>query len=134
MIINLKKIDRHLGKRNFEMEHIPTILPLIAQIAFMTSFDLQNAYFSLSIVKHHRKYLRFAWRKTLYEFHCLCFGLSLASFYFTMAMKPVFSHLQCEGIHCTHCRDDSLYIGQSAKQLQTDTASAKALLQGLGLL
>ena len=134
MIINLKKLNRHLGKWHYKMEHIPTILPLIAQNAFMTSFDLQDAYFSLSIVKHHYKYLRFAWCSTLYEFNCLCFGLSLASFYFTKAMKPVFSHLQCEGIHCTHCRDDSLYIGQSAKQLQTDTARAKALLQSLGLL
>ena len=93
-IINLKKLNRHLEKRHFKMEHIPTILPLIQRNAFMTSIDLQDAYFSLPIMKRHRKYLRFIWRNTLYEFQCLCFGLSLAPFYFTKAMKPVFSQLR----------------------------------------
>ena len=114
------------------MEHIPTILPLITRNAFMTSIDLQDAYFSLPIVKRHRKYLRFTWRSTLFEFQCLCFGLSLAPFYFTKAMKPVFSQLRREGIHCTHYIDDSLYISPSARQLQTDTTRAKILLQSLG--
>ena len=114
------------------MEHIPTILPLIQRNAFMTSIDLQDAYFSLPIMKRHRKYLRFIWRNTLYEFQCLCFGLSLAPFYFTKAMKPVFSQLRREGIHCTHYIDDSLYISPLAKQLQKDTSRARALLQSLG--
>ena len=114
------------------MEHIPTILPLIKRNAYMTSIDLKDAYFSLPIVKRHRKYLRFTWQKTLYEFQCLCFGLSLAPFYFTKAMKPVFSQLRREGIHCTHYIDDSLYISPSERQLQKDTARARDLLQSLG--
>ena len=131
-IINLKKLNRHLAKRHFKMEHIPTILPLIKRNAFMTSIDLQDAYFSVPIVKRHRKYLRFMWRETLYEFQCLCFGLSLAPFYFTKAMKPIFSQLRREGIHCTHYIDDSLYINTSKEQLERDTARAKDLLQSLG--
>ena len=114
------------------MEHIPTILPLIKRNAYMTSIDLKDAYFSLPIVKRHRKYLRFTWQKTLYEFQCLCFGLSLAPFYFTKAMKPVFSQVRHEGIHCTHYIDDSLYISPSERQLQKDTAQARDLLQSLG--
>ena len=90
------------------MEHVPTILPLIKRNAFMTPIDLQDAYFSLPIVKRHRKYLRFIWRNTLYEFQCLCFGLGLAPFNFTKAMKPIFSQLRREGIDCTHYIDDSL--------------------------
>ena len=50
-IINLKRLNRHLKKRHFKMEHVPTILPLIKQNAFMTSIDLQDAYFSLPIAK-----------------------------------------------------------------------------------
>ena len=114
------------------MEHIPTILPLIKQNAYMTSIDLKDAYFSLPIVKRHCKYLWFTWQKTLYEFQCLCFGLSLAPFSFTKAMKPVFSQLRREGIHCIHYIDDSLYISSSERQLQKDTARARDLLQSLG--
>ena len=131
-IINLEKLNWHLAKRHFKMEHIPTILPLIKRNAFMTSIDLQDAYFSVPSVKHHHKYLHFMWRETLYEFQCLCFGLSLAPFYFTKAMKLTFSKLQREGIHCTHYIDDSLYINTSKEQLERDTARAKDLLQSLG--
>ena len=131
-IINLKRLNRHLKKRHFKMEHVPTILPLIKRNAFMTSIDLQDAYFSLPIAKRHRKYLRFIWRGTLYEFQCLCFGLSLAPFYFTKAMKPIFPQLRREGIHCGHYIDDSLYINTSRKQLERHTARAKELLQSLG--
>ena len=129
MIINLKKLNRHLVKRHFKMEHIRTILPLIKRNAFMTSIDLQDAYFSLSIVKRHRKYLRLKWRETLYEFQCLSFGLSLAPFHFTKVMKPIFSQLRHEGIHYTYYIDDSLYSNTSKEQLERDTARAKDLLQ-----
>ena len=114
------------------MEHVPTILPLNKQNAFMTSIDLQDDYFSLPIAKRHRKYICFIWRGPLYEFQCLCFGLGLAPLYFTKAMKPIVSQLRREGIHCTNYVDDSLYINTSKKQLERHTARAKELLQGLG--
>ena len=61
----------------------------------MISIDLTDAYFSLPIAKRSRKFLRFQWRDMLLEFQCLCFGLSLAPYFFTKVMKPVFSRLEC---------------------------------------
>ena len=43
-IINLKKLNRHLGKRHLKMEHIPTIMLLVKHNAFMTSIDLQDTF------------------------------------------------------------------------------------------
>ena len=93
-IINLKRLNHYLEKIHFKMEHIMTILPLIKQGMFMTSLDLKDAYFSLPIAKRYKKYLRFIWKGQLYEYQCLCFGLSLAPFYFMKVMKPIFSQLR----------------------------------------
>ena len=114
------------------MEHIMTILPLIKQGMYMTSLDLKDAYFSIPIANRYKKYLRFIWNGQLYEYQCLCFGLSLAPFYFTKVMKPVFSQLRREGISCTYYIDDSLYLNHSANKAETDTRRAMTLLHSLG--
>ena len=133
-IINLKRLNKHLEKIHFKMEHIMTILPLIKQGIFMTSLDLKDAYFSLPIAKQYKKYLRFIWKDQLYEYQCLCFGLNLAPFYFTKVMKPIFSQLRHEGINCTYYIDDSLYLNHSAKKLEADTNQAMTLLRSLGFI
>ena len=79
-----------------------TIMPLIKQDMCMTSLDLKDAYFSLPIAKSSRKYLRFLCQSQVYEYQCLRFGLSLATFYFMKIMKPKFAQLKREGISCTH--------------------------------
>ena len=112
-IINLNGLNLHLEKIHFKMEHLPSILPLISPGAGMTSIDLTDAYFSLPIAQNSRKYLRFQWRDMLLECQCLCFGLSLAPYYFTKVIKPVFSQLRKEGIPCTFHLDDSLHLSHS---------------------
>ena len=131
-IINLKGLNKHLKRIHFKMEHLLTILPLVRKAAFMTSLDLKDAYFSLPIARKFRKYLRFQWRNQLYQFVCLCFGLSLAPFFFTKVMKPVFSRLRHEGINCTYYIDDSLYLNTSPLDLIEETEHAKKFLENLG--
>ena len=98
----------------------------------MTSIDLTDAYFSLPMAQNSRKYLRFQWRDMLLEFQCLCFGLSLAPYYFTKVMKPVFSQLRKEGIPCTFYLDDSLYLSRSYNEAKIHTKRAIMLLESLG--
>ena len=131
-IINLKRLNKYLEKIHFKMEHIMTILPLIKPGMYMTSLDLKDAYVSLPIANRHKKYLRFVWKDQLYEYQCLYFGLSLAPFYFTKVMKPIFSQLRREGISCTYYIDDSLYLDHSATKVETDTKRAMTLFHSLG--
>ena len=131
-IINLKGLNKFIVKTHFKMEHLLTILPLLQKDAYMTSLDLTDAYFTLPIADEHRKYLRFAWRDELFEFTCLCFGLSSAPYLFTKVMKPVFSHLRKRGISCTYYLDDSLYINTPSAELVSNTGEAKILFESLG--
>ena len=114
-LINITILNRYLKKIHFKMKYIMTILPLIKRDMCMTSLDLKDAYFSLPIAKSSRKYLRFLWQGQLHEYQCLCIGLSLAPFYFTKIMKPIFSQLRRERISCTYYVDNSLYLDNSTK-------------------
>ena len=133
-VINLKKLNKFLAREHFKMEHILTILPFLHEGCFMTSLDLKDAYFSIPMNDSDRKYLRFLWRNVLYEFQCLCFGLSPAPFYFTKVMKPVFSRLRKEGVLCSYYIDDSVFLDGNSDSLCRSTYKAWGLLSSLGFI
>jgi len=122
---NLKKVNQYVTEKCFKIEHVPTILLLMKLNAYMTSVNQQDAYFSVPIAKHHSKYLCFMWP----DCQCLCFGLRLAAFYFTKAMKPFCFH-SCD--MWAHYIDDSLYSRTFRRQLERNMARVKELLQSLG--
>ena len=131
-IINLKRLNQCIETPHFKMEHLLTFLPFIRKGMFMTSLDLKDAYFALPIESSFRKYVRFVWRDRLYEFQCMCFGLSSAPYIFTKVMKPIFSRLRREGICSSYYIDDSIYANLSAQLLVSQTIRAKTLLESLG--
>ena len=63
----------------------------------MATIDLKDAYYSVSVDKGNRKYLRFTWNNQLFQFTCLPNGSSSAPRIFTKLMKPVYSTLCCKG-------------------------------------
>ena len=72
MILNLKKLNMYAAKTHFKMED-----------CFMASIDLKDAYYSVPITREDRKYLRFLWQGTLFQFTCLPNALSCAPRKFT---------------------------------------------------
>ena len=59
----------------------------------MGNIDLKDAYLTAHIAEQSRKFLRFEFESELFEFTCLNFGLSTASFILTKIMEPVFLEL-----------------------------------------
>ena len=51
----------------------------------------QRAYFCVLLNKQSRKYVRFKWEGSLYEFLCVCFGLGPAPRLFTKLIKLLVS-------------------------------------------
>ena len=91
------------------METIETVLNSVQRHSYFISLDLQNAYFSLPVIQSHRKFLKFEWKGKLYQFNCLCFGISSAPRVFTKLMKVVFSNIRRLGIVTFYYIDDSLF-------------------------
>lgn len=100
----------------------------------MASVDLKDAYFFISIKKAHRKYLRFNYNDTLYEFNCLPFGLCTAPYVFTKILKPVMQLLRANQFMSVIFLDDIQCIGRTYKECEENIHSTIALLQSLGFI
>ena len=97
-VINLKGLNKFIKYFHFKQENLNSVIANIKQGDYFTSIDLCDAYFSIGIKKECRKYLKFVWKNVLYEFTCLCFGISTAPRVFTKVMKVIFSHIRNYGI------------------------------------
>ena len=100
----------------------------------MASVDLRDAYYTISIVEEHRKYLRFIWRGTLYQFTCLPNGLSPAPRIFTRILKPIFSELASRGHTLFPYIDDSFIIADTEQACRLAVEELCKLLEDTGFI
>ena len=83
----------------------------------MLKIDLKEAYSVVPIKEIHRKFLRFQWDQTLYEYSALPFGLAEGPRVFTKIMKPVIGILRKLGIRLIIYLDDMLIMAESIEKL-----------------
>ncbi len=82
-ILNLGRLNHALMKWPFRMTTLKQILSQICPGDWFFSLDLKDAYFHVQVARHHRRFLRFAFKGVAYQYMVLPFGLSLASLTFT---------------------------------------------------
>lgn len=132
MILNLKSLNEYVENYHFKMDSLGTAINLMNTNCYFASIDLKDVFFSIPVKQSDRKYLRFTWNGTLYQFTCLAEGLSTHPRVFTKIMKCVFSDLRKKG-HCnTGYIDDSLLIGQSYDDCRVNIRDTVALIDSLG--
>ena len=112
-IINLTFLNEFVAYKHFKLESLTDVINLMSQDCFFAKVDSKDACFSVSIAPEHRKYLKFLWRGILYQFTCLCFGLSCAPRFFTKLLKPVVAILKGNGHIIVIYLDDLLIIGRT---------------------
>ena len=80
------------------MENLSYLKTLLLPGDFMTNKDLKDAYLSVPVDKSSRKFLRFIWKGTCYQFKALPFGLCSTPRIFTKVLKPVAAFLRRKSI------------------------------------
>lgn len=65
IILDLSRFNEAVNKKHFKMANIQTALQFVIPGLFMTSIDLQDAYFTFPVAVNHRKFLKFRWRGEL---------------------------------------------------------------------
>ena len=133
-IINLKGLNKFVDHFHFKMEGINVLKEMVRKGDFFTKIDLQDAYLTIPIHPGDRKFLQFMWEGSLFQFSCLCFGLSSAPWSFTKILKPVVAALRKRGIRIIVYLDDFLILNQSKEGAQRDFAYVLDLLQRCGFL
>lgn len=133
-ILNLKALNKFVSTTHFKMEDHRTAARLVPKLGFMANIDLKEAYLLVPIAKKHRKYLRFVFDETCYEFKALPYGLSVAPRVFTKLMKEVVNHLRIKGFSSVIYLDDILCIGDTYEECQDNVSKTIDLLKCLGFV
>ncbi len=132
-ILDLRPINRALCKRLFRMITLKQILAQIRPGDWFASVDLKDAYFHIQITPHHRRFLRFAFKGTAYQYSVLPFGLALAPRTFSKCVDAALSPLRASGMRILNYLDDWLILAQSWDTLLSHIDSLLIHLESLGL-
>ncbi len=133
-VFNLRQLNRFLRYEHFKMEGLFMLKGLLNMGDFVAKIDLKDAYFTVPIAVHHRRFLRFEWRNKLWQFKVLCFGLASAPRVFTKILKPILSILRRQGLRIIVFLDDILIINATTEGLTADVQFCITLLQLLGFI
>jgi hypothetical protein len=133
-VFNLKRLNTAVEYKHFKMEGLQMMETVIQQGDWLIKLDLKDAYFCVAMNAHHKKYLRFKWQETLYEFQCLPFGLGSAPRDFTKLLKPVIAFLRRLGMRLIIYLDDILIMNQREQELLQDGKTTVNLLEHLGFI
>lgn len=134
IILNLKQFNSECMKNiHFKMETLKAAIDAMRKDCFFASVDLSEAFYSIPIKKKDRKYFRFLFKGTKYQFTALVMGLTTSPRVFTKIMKPVFATLRAKGFISTAYIDDSCLQGSTYDQCKNNVLETVTLIDSLGL-
>ena len=116
------------------MENLETVKYVVKQGDWFTKLDLQDAHLTVPIRQECQKFLCISWKKKLFKFKCLPFGLSPAPRCFTKIMKPVIAGLRRLGVRLIVYLDDFLIMHESEQGANEHFKLVSNVLQNLGFL
>ena len=132
MILNLKELNSFVEYEHFKMESLCSVTDMMTPNCYMASIDIKDAYYTVPIALEHQKYLKFAWRDTLYQYTCLPNGLSSAPRIFTKIMKLVFQTLRKQGHMSSSYIDDCYLQGETYNECADNVDVSTSRLKQLG--
>ncbi len=112
-ILDLRLLNRSIMHLKFKMLTVKQVVSQIRSEDWFVTIDLKDAYFHVSILPSHRKFLRFAFRGKAYQYWVLPFGLALSPRTFTKYVDAALAPLRLQGIRILNYIDDWLILAQS---------------------
>ncbi|MBV2113362.1 MAG: hypothetical protein KUF82_20615 [Candidatus Thiodiazotropha sp. (ex Ctena orbiculata)] len=107
-MIDLSRLNRFILTPHFRMETLDSVRLALRKDDWAISLDLKDAYFHIPIHPRSRRYLRFHFMGTTYQFRALAFGLAPAPYVFTRVVKTVVKCCHCQGLRLHAYLDDWL--------------------------
>ncbi len=133
LILDLRLLNRSVMRLKFKMLTIKQVMSQIRSEDWFVTVDLKDAYFHISILPQHRKFLRFAFGGKAYQYLVLPFGLALSSRTFTKCVDAALAPLRLQGILIMNYIDDWLILAQSEQMVVRHRDVVLAHMKELGL-
>ncbi|KAL0201659.1 hypothetical protein M9458_004846, partial [Cirrhinus mrigala] len=130
-ILDLRLLNRSVMRLKFKMLTFNHVVSQIRSEDWFVTIDLKDAYFHVSILPHHRKFLRFAFRGEAYQYRVLPFGLALSPRTFTKCVDAALAPLRLQGIRILNY--EWLILAQSEQVAVRHRDVVLAHMKDLGL-
>merc|ERR1711867_80317 len=115
------------------MESLKQVYDWIQKDAWFCGMDLKDAFLHIPIHKSFRKFLRFKWLESLFEWQVLPFRLKCSPRVLTKVLRPVVAFLRVTwGVLIAIYMDDILIQGSSPSQVYLHAQVAALLFMVLG--
>ncbi len=112
-ILDLRLLNLSVMVLKFKMLTVKQVVSQIRSEDWFVTIDLKDAYFHVSILPSHKKFLRFAIKGKAYQYRDLPIGLALSPQTFTKCVDAALAPLQLQGICILNYIDDCLILAQS---------------------
>ena len=113
LILNLKELNEFVKYEHFKMDVIKTIINMVTRKCFMTTTDLKDAYYSVSISRLFQKFPQFKWKDKLCCFRCFPNGLGSCPRKFSKLNKVPITTLHFENVPLSSYIDDFFTNGDT---------------------
>ncbi len=117
----------------FKMLTLRQIVSQIRSEDWFVTIELKDAYFHISILPCHRKFLRFAFGGKAYQYRVLPFGLELSPRTFTKCVDAALVLPRLQGIRIMNYIDDWLILAQSHQLAVRHRDVVLAYIKKMGL-
>ncbi|KAL0177259.1 hypothetical protein M9458_026153, partial [Cirrhinus mrigala] len=132
-IIDVCRLNRSVMRLKFKMLTLKQVVSQIRSEDWFVTIDLKDAYFHVSILPQHRKFLRFAFRGEAYQYQVLPFGLALSPRTFTKCVDAALVPLHLQGIRILNYINDWLILAESESSAAQHRDVVLAHMKTLGL-
>ncbi len=132
-ILDLRLLNRSVRRLKFRMLTVKQVVSQIRSKDWFITIDLKDAYFHISILPSHRKFLRFAYRGKAYQYRVLPFGLTLSPRTFTKCFDAALDPLRLQGNRILNYIDDCLILAHSEQMAVRHRDVVLAQMKELGL-
>ena len=113
------------------MKSIKSIMALETPNCCMAKIDIKNAYYFVTILPEHQKYLKFYFRGKFYQFTCLVNCFWPGPHKFTKLLKPSLSYLMLQQVTIAGFTDDLIVWGRHFAECERNIKLIVTLLDSL---
>lgn len=131
-VSNLKQLNQFIPPVHFKMETLSDLKDVLRQNDWLTTVDIQDAFFHIPLAQDQMDFYRFHWEGAHFRFRAMPFGLSLAPRTFTKVLRPVVGYLRSKGVRCLIYLDDILIMALSREESIQHTQLVVDILHRLG--
>ena len=132
-ILDLRQLNLSVARLKFRMLTVTQVVSQIRSEDWFVTIDLKDAYFHISILPPHRKFLRFAFGGEAYQYRVLPFGLALSPRTFTKCVDAALAPMRLQGIRILNYIDDWLILAHSEQMAARHRDAVLAHMKELGL-